>query len=112
MVFGLFQRLDRTQCHAVVVGLQHDLLASFLFELEDAQEDPYHVLHRVMVVIMQQDLIERDMHPLPVGNRNRPGSCQGRCRHDSDKKGGCFHLWIAPGFKIQDSRLKRLNIPC
>lgn len=92
MVFCLLQRLDRTQRHAVVVSLQHDLLAAFFIEFEDTQEDPYHVLHRVMIVIMQQDLIERDMHRLPVGDRNRPGSCQGRSSQDRDKRGECFHI--------------------
>jgi len=45
-----------------------------------------------MIVIMQQDLIERDMHRLPVGDRNRPGSCQGRSSQDRDKRGECFHI--------------------
>jgi hypothetical protein len=30
---------------------------------------------------VKQDLIERDMHCLPVGDWNRLGSCQGRCSH-------------------------------
>ena len=96
MMFGLFKRLDRAQRHTVVMGLQHDLLAAFLVEFENAQEDPHHMFHRVMIVIMQQDLIARNMHlSADRAIRNRPGPWSGEVRPSGSVLLGKF--WCGPG---------------
>jgi len=55
-----FKRLNGAQRHAIGMGLDHDPLANGQVKMEDPRQGRYHMLRRVDIVVMQQDLVQRD----------------------------------------------------
>ena len=67
-MFRLFQRFNGAERHTTIMSLKHDLLTNLLLEPEHTYQRLYHMLHGVMIIIMEQDFIERHMQCLPVRN--------------------------------------------
>ncbi len=61
MELRLFERFDDAERHAAAVCFQHDSFALSLREPEDLHERLDHVVHGIVVVVMEQDLVQRDM---------------------------------------------------
>ena len=66
MKFSLLEWFDSTERYPVKVSFHHDLLTHRLREPEYMQERLHHVLHGVPVVIVEQDLVEREAHRVLV----------------------------------------------
>jgi len=75
MELRLFQRLNCAERHPLVVSLKHDLLAPSLIKPEYTHQRFHHVYHCVVVVIVEQDLVERNVQCLPVQYRGRARLC-------------------------------------
>ncbi len=61
MKLRLFERFDNAERHTAAVSFQHDTLTFGLIEPEDFHERFYHMVHSVVVVVMKQDPVQRDM---------------------------------------------------
>ena len=61
MVLCLFQRLYSTKRYPGLMCLHHDPFANPKFEFKNSLQGLYHVLHGIVIVIMKQHLIQRDV---------------------------------------------------
>ncbi len=53
MQFGLFERFDSAEGHAVLVGFQHDSYAFGPVEPENPGKGVHDMIHGVLVVVME-----------------------------------------------------------
>ncbi len=61
MELCLFKGFNGTECHAVAVGFKHDPFTLGLPESKDLHERFDYVFHGVVVIIMEQDPVYRDV---------------------------------------------------
>ena len=71
MKFSLLEGLDSTKRYPIKVSFHHNLLTYRLREPKYMHERLHHVLHGVPVVIVEQDLVEREAHRVLVENSSR-----------------------------------------
>jgi hypothetical protein len=80
--FSLLERFDCTKRYAVMMGFHHDALAHRPRERKHVHERIHYMLHGVPVVIVEEDLEERDVRGLLVKNSSRFRFCGRECiRH-------------------------------
>lgn len=75
--FSLFERLNSTERYPIKVSFQHDMLTHRLRKPEYMHKRFHHVLHGVPVIIVEQDLVERETHCVLAENSS--GFCGRIC---------------------------------
>lgn len=73
MKLCLLERLHGAERNTVMMGFQHDPLTLPLFEPKYTHERLHYMLHGVPVIIMEENLVKRDMRRVVFNNR--PGLC-------------------------------------